>query len=59
MVRIANEVVEAIVVASLAATVAEAAVEIEATIEVVGVEMAKRTIFMTVIETMPIRTHEV
>ena len=59
MVRIASEVVEAIVVASLAATVAEAAEEIEATIEVVDVEMARRTISMTVIETMPIRTHEV
>ena len=47
---------------SLAATVVEEAAEIEETTEVVGVEMARRTISTTVIETMlkePIRTHEV
>ena len=61
-VRIVREVAEEIVAVSLAATVVEEAAEIEETTEVVGVEMARRTISTTVIETMlkePVRTHEV
>ena len=61
--RIVREVAEEIVAVSLAATVVEeAVVVIEETTEVVGVEMARRTISTTVIETMlkePTRIHEV
>ena len=60
--RIVREVAEEIVAVSLAATVVEEAAEIEETTEVVGVEMARRTISTTVIETMlkePTRIHEV
>ena len=60
--RIVREVAEEIVAVSLAATVVEEAVVIEETTEVVGVEMARRTISTTVIETMlkePTRIHEV